>query len=159
MHAADHGTQSTSWAFGQRLRSTSLLGSMGTGDAMDNTVAERFVATLQAELLDRHHWATRRELTQAGELHIAVAQLPEPVPELEHTTRSRHVHDEPGPHILLPRHRRYMGSFGDEAETHHPWSGWSGRGDLNPRPPAPKAGALPLRYSPDSLVPVDGRET
>jgi hypothetical protein len=24
----------------------------------------------------------------------------------------------------------------------------SGRGDLNPRPPAPKAGALPLRYSP-----------
>ena len=25
----------------------------------------------------------------------------------------------------------------------------SGRGDLNPRPPAPKAGALPLRYSPD----------
>src|SRR5918995_4554569 len=25
----------------------------------------------------------------------------------------------------------------------------SGRGDLNPRPPAPKAGALPLRHSPD----------
>jgi hypothetical protein len=25
---------------------------------------------------------------------------------------------------------------------------WSGRGDLNPRPPAPKAGALPLRHSP-----------
>src|SRR6185437_7958534 len=24
----------------------------------------------------------------------------------------------------------------------------SGRGDLNPRPPAPKAGALPLRHSP-----------
>src|SRR4029453_1404569 len=30
-----------------------------------------------------------------------------------------------------------------------PWSHRSGRGDLNPRPPAPKAGALPLRHSPD----------
>src|SRR5438132_114966 len=27
----------------------------------------------------------------------------------------------------------------------------SGRGDLNPRPPAPKAGALPLRHSPLSI--------
>ena len=29
-----------------------------------------------------------------------------------------------------------------------PGTSWSGRGDLNPRPPAPKAGALPLRHSP-----------
>jgi hypothetical protein len=28
----------------------------------------------------------------------------------------------------------------------------SGKGDSNPRPPAPKAGALPLRYSPRSKV-------
>ena len=26
---------------------------------------------------------------------------------------------------------------------------WSGRRDLNPRPPAPKAGALPLRHAPN----------
>ena len=32
--------------------------------------------------------------------------------------------------------------------SNHPSSEWSGRGDLNPRPPAPKAGALPLRHFP-----------
>jgi putative transposase len=57
IHHADHGTQYTSWAFGQRLRHAGLLGSMGTvGDALDSTVAESFFATLQTELLDRHHW-------------------------------------------------------------------------------------------------------
>jgi putative transposase len=36
IHHADHGTQYTSWAFGQRLRHAGLLGSMGTvGDALD----------------------------------------------------------------------------------------------------------------------------
>ena len=34
----------------------------------------------------------------------------------------------------------------DLQAKHRP--GPSGRGDLNPRPPAPKAGALPLRHSP-----------
>src|SRR6267154_6462575 len=38
---------------------------------------------------------------------------------------------------------------------------WSGRWDLNPRPPAPKAGALPLRHSPKSwsIVEVRGFES
>jgi putative transposase len=66
IHHADHGAQYTSWAFGQRLRHAGLLGSMGTvGDALDNAVAESFFATFQTELLDRHHWATRRQLAQA----------------------------------------------------------------------------------------------
>lgn len=66
VHHSDHGTQYTSWAFGQRLRSAGLLGSMGTvGDALDNAVAESFFATLQTELLDRHVWADRRQLAQA----------------------------------------------------------------------------------------------
>jgi putative transposase len=66
VHHSDHGTQYTSWAFGQRLRSAGLLGSMGTvGDALDNAVAESFFATLQTELLDRHRWTTRRQLAQA----------------------------------------------------------------------------------------------
>jgi putative transposase len=66
VHHADHGTQYTSWAFGQRLRQAGLLGSMGTvGDALDNAVAESFFATLQTELLDRHHWTSRRQLAQA----------------------------------------------------------------------------------------------
>jgi len=66
IHHGDHGSQYTSWAFGQRLRKAGLLGSMGTvGDALDNAMAESFFATLQLELLDRKTWSTRRELTQA----------------------------------------------------------------------------------------------
>ena len=63
---SDHGSQYTSWAFGRRLRAAGLLGSMGSiGDAFDNAVAESFFGTLQLELLDEHHWRTRRELATA----------------------------------------------------------------------------------------------
>jgi putative transposase len=66
VHHSDHGTQYTSWAFGQRLRHAGLLGSMGSvGDALDNAVAESFFATLQTELLDRRQWDTRTQLAQA----------------------------------------------------------------------------------------------
>lgn len=66
VHHSDHGTQYTSWAFGQRLRTAGLLGSMGSvGDALDNAVAESFFASLQTELLDRHHWTTKAQLAQA----------------------------------------------------------------------------------------------
>ncbi len=63
---SDHGSQYTSWAFGQRLRAAGLLGSMGSvGDAYDNSLAESFFGTLQLELLDRHPWRSRRELALA----------------------------------------------------------------------------------------------
>ena len=63
---SDHGSQYTSWAFGTRLRAAGLLGSMGTiGDAYDNSMAESFFHSLQLELLDEHHWNTRRQLAQA----------------------------------------------------------------------------------------------
>ena len=63
---SDHGSQYTSWAFGRRLRAAGLLGSMGSiGDAYDNSVAESFFGTLQLELLDEHHWSSRRQLAQA----------------------------------------------------------------------------------------------
>ena len=66
VHHSDHGTQYTSWAFGQRLRAAGLLGSMGTvRDALDNAMAESFFSSLQVELLDRQKWETRRELAQA----------------------------------------------------------------------------------------------
>jgi putative transposase len=59
-------TQYTSLAFGRRLRETGLVASMGTvGDALDNAVAESFFATLECELLDRHHWPTRQGLRTA----------------------------------------------------------------------------------------------
>jgi putative transposase len=63
---SDHGSQYTSWAFGRRLRAAGLLGSMGSvGHAYDNSVAESFFGTLQLELLDEHHWGSRRQLAQA----------------------------------------------------------------------------------------------
>jgi putative transposase len=63
---SDHGSQYTSWAFGRRLRTAGLLGSMGTiGDCFDNSVAESFFGTLQLELLDQHRWASRQQLALA----------------------------------------------------------------------------------------------
>lgn len=63
---ADHGSQYTSWAFGQRLRTAGLLGSMGSiGDCFDNALAESFFSSLQVELLDRQSWSTRQQLANA----------------------------------------------------------------------------------------------
>lgn len=63
---SDRGAQYTSWAFGHRLRTAGLLGSMGrVGSAYDNAMMESFFSTLQRELLDRTQWATRNELASA----------------------------------------------------------------------------------------------
>jgi putative transposase len=63
---ADHGSQYTSWAFGQRLRRAGLLASMGSiGDCFDNALAESFFSSLQVELLDRQAWASRQHLANA----------------------------------------------------------------------------------------------
>lgn len=63
---SDRGAQYTAWAFGQRLRTAGLLGSMGrVGSALDNAMMESFFGTLQLELLDRKTWATRTELAAA----------------------------------------------------------------------------------------------
>ncbi|PWU46049.1 hypothetical protein DLJ47_33355 [Micromonospora sp. S4605] len=58
--------QYTSWAFGQRLRSAGLLGSMGSiGDCYDNSLVESFFGSMQLELLDRQPWATHQGLANA----------------------------------------------------------------------------------------------
>jgi putative transposase len=63
---SDHGTQYTSWAFGQRLRAAGLLPSMGTiGDCYDNSMMESFWGTLQLEILDTKIWGTRADLANA----------------------------------------------------------------------------------------------
>ena len=63
---SDHGCQYTSWAFGQRLRASGLLASMGTiGDCYDNAMMESFWGTMQLELLDTKAWQTRDELANA----------------------------------------------------------------------------------------------
>lgn len=66
IHHSDHGSQYTSFAFGERLEKSGILSSMGSiGDALDNAVAESFFSTLQAELLDHWKWTTRAELRLA----------------------------------------------------------------------------------------------
>jgi putative transposase len=63
---SDHGAQYTSWAFGHRLRTAGLLGSMGSiGDCYDNSMVESFFGTMQRELLDRRHWTSRQQLANA----------------------------------------------------------------------------------------------
>jgi putative transposase len=63
---SDHGSQYTSWAFGQRLRAAGLLASMGTvGDCYDNAMMESFWGTMQLELLDSKSWQSRDELANA----------------------------------------------------------------------------------------------
>jgi putative transposase len=63
---SDHGTQFTSWVFGQRMRAAGLLPSMGTvGDCYDNSMMESFWGTLQLEVLDTRPWETRDELANA----------------------------------------------------------------------------------------------
>src|SRR5688572_20032645 len=57
---SDRGCQYTSLAFSERLQAAGIVTSMGrVGDGYDNAVAERFVATLKRELLDRQAWPTR----------------------------------------------------------------------------------------------------
>jgi putative transposase len=63
---SDHGCQYTSWAFGQRLRTAGLLGSMGSiGDCYDNSMMESFWGTMKLEILDTREWQTRKELANA----------------------------------------------------------------------------------------------
>ncbi|NQE72596.1 Transposase for insertion sequence element IS904 [Nocardia gamkensis] len=65
MHA-DHGTQFTSWVFGEKIRSAGLVPSFGTvGDGLDNAMMESFWGSMQIELLNRQKWNTRVELANA----------------------------------------------------------------------------------------------
>jgi putative transposase len=63
---ADHGSQFTSWSFGENVRRWGLLASFGTiGDCYDNAAMESFWARLQVELLDTRRWRTTIELAAA----------------------------------------------------------------------------------------------
>jgi transposase InsO family protein len=62
IHHSDHGCQYTSVAFGKRCEALGVRPSMGSvGDAYDNAMAESFFATLECEILDRHHFRTREQ--------------------------------------------------------------------------------------------------
>lgn len=66
IHHSDQGVQYTSFAFGERCRRAGVRPSMGSvGDCFDNALCESFFATLECELLDRHHFRTPTEARQA----------------------------------------------------------------------------------------------
>jgi putative transposase len=65
IHHSDHGSQSTSVAFGERCRRAGVRPSMGTvGDCFDHALCESFFATLECELLDRTRCATHEEASR-----------------------------------------------------------------------------------------------
>jgi len=64
IHHADRGSQYASLDFQQALTDHGLLCSMsGTGNCLDNAVAESFFATLKRERVHRHVYRTRAEAT------------------------------------------------------------------------------------------------
>jgi len=66
IHHSDHGSQYTSFAFGQRCRDAGVRPSLGSvGDCFDNAMCESFFATLECELLDRRRFATKSEARMA----------------------------------------------------------------------------------------------
>jgi putative transposase len=51
IHHSDRGRQYTALSFGQRLKEVGIFPSMGrVGSALDNAIAEAFVASLKAEM-------------------------------------------------------------------------------------------------------------
>lgn len=60
VHHSDRGSQYASLAFGTTLRDSGLVASMGSrGDAFDNALAESFMSTIKAELINPQTWKTR----------------------------------------------------------------------------------------------------
>jgi putative transposase len=60
VHHSDRGVQYTAISFGKRLEEVGIVPSMGrTGTALDNAMAESFIATLKTELVHRRHFPDR----------------------------------------------------------------------------------------------------
>lgn len=66
IHHTDRGSQYCSHDYQKRLRRLGLKASMsGKGNCYDNAAVETFFKTLKAELIWRHSWQTRQQVTQA----------------------------------------------------------------------------------------------
>jgi len=60
VHHSDRGVQYTAISFGRRLEEVGIVPSMGrTGTALDNAMAESFIATLKTELVHRRRFPDR----------------------------------------------------------------------------------------------------
>ena len=61
VHHSDQGAQYTALSFSQRLKEVGITPSMGrTGSALDNAMAESFVSTLKAEVVNRLEFPSRQ---------------------------------------------------------------------------------------------------
>jgi len=66
VHHSDRGVQYTAISFGKRLKEADIVPSMGrSGTALDNAMAESFIATLKSELVHRHHFPDREAAKSA----------------------------------------------------------------------------------------------
>jgi putative transposase len=66
LHHTDRGSQYCSHDYQRRLREVGFQISMsGTGNCYDKAAVETFFKTLKAELVWRHTWATRHNVTNA----------------------------------------------------------------------------------------------
>ena len=60
VHHSDRGVQYTAISFGKRLEQAGIIPSMGrTGTALDNAMAESFIATLKTELVHQRRFPDR----------------------------------------------------------------------------------------------------
>jgi putative transposase len=67
VHHSDRGAQYTAISFGKRLEEVGIVPSMGrTGTALDNAMAESFVATLKSELLVHRGRFPDREVARSA---------------------------------------------------------------------------------------------
>ena len=67
VHHSDRGVQYTALSFGKRLEQAGIIPSMGrTGTALDNAMAESFIATLKAELLVHRRRFPDREVARSA---------------------------------------------------------------------------------------------
>ena len=67
VHHSDRGAQYTAISFGKRLEEVGIVPSMGrTGTALDNAMAESFVATLKTELLVHRRRFPDREVAKSA---------------------------------------------------------------------------------------------
>jgi putative transposase len=85
VHHSDRGVQYTAISFAKRLEKVGIIPSMGrTGTALDNAMAESFIATLKSELVHRRRFPDREVARSAifeylegfynrGRLHSALS--------------------------------------------------------------------------------------
>jgi len=67
VHHSDGGAQYAAIPFGKRLEEVGIVPSMGrTGTALDNAMAESFIATLKTKLLVRRHRFPDREVAKSA---------------------------------------------------------------------------------------------